>query len=65
MMSDFERILLECRYLLSLNKNYYELALIFNVSWDVIYDDLNCKLPKFDSLLYKRVNRVLNTLNSS
>ena len=60
-MTEFERILLECRYLLSLNKKYNELATIFNISVEEVYDDLNNKLPKLDSLLYKRVIRELNT----
>ena len=59
-MSDFERILLECRYLLSLNKDYNELSLIFHTDVKTIYDDLLVKLPKFDTILYKRVNGVLN-----
>lgn len=64
-MSDFERILLECRYILSLNKNYYDLASIFHVNMNTIYHDLNVKLPKFDSILYKRVKMVLKKQNSS
>ena len=59
-MKDFERILLECRYVLSLNKNYNDLALIFNTNIDKVYDDLNYKLPKLDPILYKRVRNVLN-----
>ena len=59
-MSDFERILLECRYLLSLNKSYPELAKIFNISIEEVNNDLNNKLPKLDYSLYKRVNYVLN-----
>ena len=58
--TDFERILLECRYILSLNKNYHDLSLIFNTDINTIYDDLKVKLPKIDSILYKRVNYVLN-----
>ena len=58
--TDFERILLECRYILSLNKNYHDLSLIFNTDINTIYDDLKVKLPKIDSILYKRVNCVLN-----
>ena len=59
-MTDFERILLECRYILSLNKNYYELSLIFHTDIDTIYNDLTKELPKLDTILYKRVNHVLN-----
>ena len=63
-MSDFERILLECRYLLSLNKSYNDLAIIFNISQSDVYNDLNNKLPKLDKVLYKRVEMVLKTKNS-
>lgn len=64
-MSDFERILLECRYLLSLNKNYCDLASIFQISMDEVWHDLNNKLPKLDKVLYKRVEGVLKEKNSS
>ena len=64
-MSEYERIMLECRYLLSLNKNYYDLANIFNVSVDDVYNDLNVKLPIIDTILYNRVNKVLKKINSS
>jgi len=59
-MSDIERIMLECRYLLSLDKDYENLANIFNISVRDVYNDLNSKLPKIDSRLYKRVTKVLN-----
>ena len=58
-MNELDRILLECRYLLSLNKNYDELALIFNTDYKTIYNDLEVKLPKIDTILYKKVH-VLN-----
>ena len=64
-MSEYIRILLECRYLLSLNKNYNDLANIFNLSVTDIYNDLNNRLPKLDSILYKRVKEVLNNQNST
>lgn len=64
-MSDYERILLECRYLLSLNKNYLELADIFKISVRDVYNDLNNKLPNIDTILYNRVNKVLKKINSS
>ena len=64
-MNDFERILLECRYLLSLNKNYQDLAIIFNISQNDVYCDLNDRLPKLDKVLYKRVKNVLKVKNSS
>lgn len=59
-MNDLERIMLECRYLLSLNKSYLELSNILNVNIDIIYNDLNNKLPNIDTILYERVNKVLN-----
>ena len=58
-MTDFERILLECRYLLSLNKSYSDLATIFHKDLGTIYNDLTVKLPKLDINLYKRVSNVL------
>lgn len=64
-MREYERILLECRYLLSLNKSYQELANKFNIDVNVIYNDLNELLPKYDSILYKRVKMVLNSKNST
>ena len=59
-MREFERILMECRYLLSLNKNYSELANIFNISIRDVYYDLNVLLPKYDTILFNRVKKVLN-----
>ena len=64
-MTDFERILMECRYLLSLNKNYNDLAIKFNISESDVYNDLNIKLAKFDTILYKRVQNVLDTKKSA
>ena len=54
-MEDIKRLMLECRYLLSLDKTYTELAKIMGVSEETIYDDLNNKLKIFDTKLYQRV----------
>ena len=62
-MKEKERIMLECRYLLSLNKSYQDLANILKISVDEVYDDLTVKLPKIDTILYERVNKVLNKNN--
>lgn len=62
-MSEYERILLECRYLLSLNKNYQDLSNIFKISVQEVYDDLNNKLPKLDTILYQKVNCLLKKNN--
>ena len=51
---------MECRYLLSLNKTYNELAGIMHVSVDTVYHDLNYKLKNYDSFLYQRVNKYLH-----
>ena len=59
-MSEKERIMLECRYLLSLNKDYTELATMFNISVSDVYHDLNVKLATIDTILFKRVSKVLN-----
>lgn len=55
-----ERILLECRYLISLNKSYRELAKIFNVSSTTISNDLNKRLFFLDKSLYYRVKENIN-----
>ena len=62
-MKDYERIMLECRYLLSLNKSYHELANLFNISAKDVYYDLNVLLPNIDTKLFKRVNKVLKKNN--
>ena len=62
-MSEYERIMLECRYLLSLNKTYYDLANLFQISVDDVYRDLNVILPSMDTKLYERVNKVLKKNN--
>lgn len=64
-MSEYERIMLECRYLLSLNKSYSELASMFNISVNDVYNDLNVKLPLLDTILYERVNKVLKEKSCS
>ena len=61
-MSEIERILLECRYLLSLNKTYLDIANYLKVSENIVFNDLNYKLPKIDSILYQRVARKLKKL---
>ena len=62
-MKEFERILLECRYIISLNKSYSDLANYFNISINDVYNDLNVKLPNLDTKLYERVNKVLKENN--
>ena len=61
-MDDIKRIMLECRYLLSLNKNYNDLSKILNVDESIIYYDLNTKLKEYDKILYKRVNKILKKI---
>ena len=63
-MSDIERIMLECRYILSLNKNYQELANILKVQEQTIYTDLNFKLKEYDTILFKRVSKYLKEINN-
>ncbi len=62
-MKEYERIMLECRYLLSLDKNYNDLANLLNISVNEVYNDLNVILPNIDTKLYKRVNKVLKKQN--
>lgn len=64
-MKERERIMLECRYLLSLDKNYNDIARILNIKESVVYIDLNYKLPNIDTILYNRVIKVLNKDNCS
>lgn len=64
-MKEKERIMLECRYLLSLDKSYNDIARILNIKESEVYNDLNNKLPKIDTILYKRVIKVLNKNNCS
>lgn len=59
-MEIVKRILLESRYIISLNKKISELVPIMQIDENIIYDDINCKLKNFDSELYKRVINVLN-----
>ena len=56
-MNDTERIMLECRYLLSLNKNYVDIAKRLNVSEDLVFNDLNYQLPKMDQILYHQIQK--------
>ena len=64
-MKERERIMLECRYLLSLDKSYNDIATILNIKESEVYNDLNYKLPKIDTILYNRVIKVLNKNNCS
>lgn len=57
--------MLECRYLLSLNKSYQELSNIFGVSKDVIWYDLNINLKNIDGILYNRCQKELKKINNS
>ena len=58
-MDIIKRILLESRYIISLNKSINELVPIMNIEEETIYDDINFKLKKFDTELYERVISVL------
>lgn len=64
-MKERERIMLECRYLLSLDKSYNDIATILNIKESEVYIDLNYKLPNIDTILYNRVIKVLNKDNCS
>ena len=61
-MEDIKRIMMECRYILSLNKNYNDLAKILNVNKETIHNDLNVRLKNYDSILYKRVSKKLRNI---
>ena len=64
-MTDIERIMLECRYILSLNKNYKDLSNILKIDIEVIYNDLNNKLKNIDTILYKKCQKILKTSNKN
>ena len=63
-MELYERLLMECRYLLSLNKTYSELSKILKVDKNIIISDLNNELPKYDNILNQRVQKVLKKINN-
>ncbi len=62
-MDDIKRIMLECRYLLSLNKNYYEISRILNVSEKTVYNDINNLLKNYDTILYQRVIKKIRNIS--
>ena len=62
-MDDIKRIMLECRYLLSLNKNYYEISRILNVSEKTVYNDINNLLKNYDTILYQRVIKKIKNIS--
>ena len=53
------RLLMEARYIISLNKNVSDLVPIIKVPKEIINDDINIHLKKFDLELYNRVISVL------
>ena len=56
-MDDVKRILLECRYLLSIDKSFEEIAKYLGVKEELVYQDIFRTLPKFDKTLYSRVQK--------
>ena len=62
-MEDIKRIMLECRYLLSLNKNYYEISRILKVSETTVYNDINNLLKSYDTILYQRVIKKIRNIS--
>lgn len=58
-MDDIKRIMLECRYILSLNKTYNDISNILNIKEETVYNDLNFKLKRYDTKLYRRVKEKL------
>ncbi len=61
-MDDIKRIMMECRYLLSLDKTYKELAKIVKVDEKTIYHDLNVTLKEYDTALYQKVNKKMQKI---
>ena len=58
-MDIIKRMLLEARYIISLNKKISELVPIMHLSEEVIYNDINHHLKSFDKELYYRVISIL------
>ena len=54
-----QRILLDARYIISLNKNIKELVPIIKVSERTISRDIKYRLKNFDTELYNRVIKIL------
>ncbi len=54
-----QRILLEARYIISLNKNIKELVPIIKVSERTISRDIKYRLKNLDTELYNRVIKIL------
>ena len=54
-----QRILLEARFIISLNKNIKELVPIIKVSERTISRDIKYRLKNFDTELYNRVIKIL------
>lgn len=61
-MDIIKRIMLECRYIISLNKNISQLVPIMNLQEEVIYDDINYRLKEYDYELYNRVISILQRI---
>ena len=58
-MDIIKRMLLEARYIISLNKKISDLVPIMKIDEKIIFDDINYHLKDFDFELYNRVIRVL------
>ena len=62
-MEEIKRILMECRYLISLNKSYNDLSKILDIDKKTVYNDLNYRLKDYDKELYQRVSKILKKDN--
>ncbi len=58
-MEIVRRMMLEARYIISLNKNISELVPIMKINEETIYNDINYRLKVYDLELYNRVISVL------
>ena len=58
-MDIVKRMLLEARYIISLEKSISDLVPIMKIDEKVIYNDINYRLKGFDLELYNRVISVL------
>jgi len=61
-MDIIKRIMLESRYIISLNKNISQLVPIMNLKEEIIYNDINYRLKEYDYELYNRVISILKRI---
>ena len=61
-MDIIKRMMLEARYIISLNKSISQLVPIMNLNEEIIYNDINYRLKEYDYELYNRVISILKRI---